>query len=78
MLGPVDVEDWDRSETDELRAEIRSLPVVLLFAKDPYSTGKLIGKRLTDDLLSLSRGADFPLAALVQLRADLKAVRAGG
>jgi hypothetical protein len=73
MLGPVDMEDWDRNEADDLRAEIRCLPVVLLFARDPGPTGRRIGKRLADSLQSLSQGADFSVSALLRLHAELKA-----
>ena len=68
------MDDWDRSEADDLRAEIRCLPIVLRYAREPKVIGKLLGKPLTESLRLLSQGANLSSTTLVKLHAELKAI----
>ena len=71
MLGPVDIDDWDFCPDDELRAEIRRLPIAFQYAADPRAAEQWLGEPLTEGLWRLSQGANFSTEALLQLLTDL-------
>jgi hypothetical protein len=75
MLGPNDIDDWVIDEGDRLRAEIRLLPVVLWFRRDPKPAAAHLGKDLAARLRGFARNSDMPLGYLGALLDDLR--RAG-
>ena len=75
MLGPNDIDDWQGDEADRLRAEIRLLPIVQWFRRDPKAAGKHIDRALATRLRKFSRDSGLPHAELAALLQDLRAVR---
>jgi len=71
-LGPVDLADWDYGEDDALRAEIRILPVVALYASQPAALGGVLGENVGARLRAFQKGVVFATEELRQLCADLK------
>jgi hypothetical protein len=75
MLGPNDIDDWLIDEDDRLRAEIRLLPVVQWFRRDPRGAVKCLDRALAARLRKFSSKSGLPPAELPTLLHDLRTVR---
>lgn len=76
MLGPVDLRDWDCDEADLLRADIRSLPIVLRHAREPKVMAGMLGKDVCRRLGELQRGALVEIEELRRLLGELRLMEA--
>ena len=72
MLGPVDLRDWDCDEADLLRAEIRSLPIVLRHGREPKAILGMLGTDISRRLGELQRGALVEIEELQRLLGELR------
>ena len=71
MLGPVDIEDWLSCDEDRLRAEIRLIPVVQRFSKQPTDVSREVGRDMARRLDDFNRRFDQSVCELDRLLADL-------
>ena len=75
MLGPVDIEDWSAGEEERLRAEIRLLPLVQRFNRQPQQVAREIGRDMARRLEDFAARFDQPVKELDALLTDLKRTR---
>jgi hypothetical protein len=72
MLGPVDIEDWLSCEEDRLRAEIRQIPVVQRFNRQPKEVSREVGRDMARRLDEFYHRFDHTPVELDKLLADLR------
>ena len=76
MLGPADIADWDESEADRLRAEIRLLPIMRRMRDEPAAARLTLGPALAARVDGFSREARRPAPELRGLLTDLRRAHA--
>ncbi|MCC2106408.1 MAG: hypothetical protein KDJ40_01995 [Hyphomicrobiales bacterium] len=76
MLGPADIADWEESEADRLRAEIRLLPIMRRMRDEPAAARLTLGPALAARVDGFSRNARRPAQELHSLLTDLRRAHA--